>query len=156
VETDVSRRSPLVVATVLSMGLALVYVALGGGRYEPMSVADPCQTREWRDPGGLQEVLEQVVLSGLDGAACELGVSREELVLALRDEAALDRFAARNGISSADAERAIATALARAIDDAEDAGALPGLVAGVVRSVTENLPPHLLLELVDRLRGVLT
>jgi hypothetical protein len=152
----VSLRSPLVVAAAVSAGLALAYVALGGGRYEPTPVADPCQTRDWRDPGGLQEALEQVVLSGLDGAACELGVSREELVLALRDEAALERFATRNGITSKDAETAIAEALARSIDDAEEAGALPGFVAGLVRGVTERLPPRLLLELLDRLRGVLT
>jgi hypothetical protein len=145
-----------VVAAAVSAGLALAYVALGGGRYEPTPVADPCQTRDWRDPGGLQEALEQVVLSGLDGAACELGVSREELVLALRDEAALERFATRNGITSKDAETAIAEALARSIDDAEEAGALPGFVAGLVRGVTERLPPRLLLELLDRLRGVLT
>jgi hypothetical protein len=151
-----SRRSPLVLAVAVSLGLALVYVALGGGRYEPTPVASPCETRDWRDPGGLQEALEQVVLSGLDGAACELGVSREELVLALRDDAALDRFARRNGISSADAEQAIGEALQRSIDDAEEAGALPGFVAGLVRGVAERLPPRLMLELLDRLRSVLT
>jgi hypothetical protein len=152
----VRLRSPLLAAVAVSVGLALVYVALGGGRYEPAAVADPCQVRDWRDPGGLQEALEQVVLSGLDGAACELGVSREELVLALRDEAALDRFAARHGIDAEDAERAIGEALARAIDDAEEAGALPGFVAGLVRRVTDGLPPRLLLELLERLRGVLS
>jgi hypothetical protein len=152
----VSLRSPLVLAVALSLGLALLYLALGGGRYEPTAVADPCQVRDWRDPGGLQEALEQVVLSGLDGAACELEVSREELVLALRDDAALDRFADRNGITSDDAEEAIGKALARSIDDAEEAGVLPGIVAGLVRNVTEGLPPRLLLELLDRLRGVLT
>ena len=149
-------RSPVVVAVAVSLGLALVYVALGGGRYEPTPVADPCEVRDWRDPDGIQEALEQVVLSGLDGAACELDVSREELVLALRDDAALDRFAARNGITSEDAEQAIGTALARSIDDAEEAGALPGFLAGIVRNATEGLPPRLLLELLDRLRGVLT
>ena len=54
------------------------------------------QKREWRKPGDLQAVLEQVALSALDGAACELGTSREELVLALRDEKSLDAFAAEH------------------------------------------------------------
>ena len=150
-----SVARPLVVAIGVSLALIVVYAALGGGRYEPAAVADPCRTREWRDPGGLQEVLEQVVLSGLDGAACELGVSREELVLALRSDAALDTFAARNGISKTDAEQAISKALARSIDDAEEAGALPGFLANLVRGATANLPPRLLLELLDRLRAVL-
>ncbi len=147
---------PLLISVGASLALILAYVALGGGRYEPAAVADPCVTREWRDPGGLQDVLEQIVLSGLDGAACELGVSREELVLALRSDAALDTFADRNGISKTDAEKAISTALARAIDDAEEAGALPGFIADLVRSATEKLPPRQLLELLDRLRTVLS
>jgi hypothetical protein len=152
----VTFRSPVVLAAAVALALCLVYAALGGGRFEPTPVADPCQVRDWREPGGLQEVLEQVVLSGLDGAACELGVSREELVLALRDDAALQRFARVNGISESDAEDAIEKALARSIDDAEEAGALPGIVASIVRGATEHLPPRLLLELLDRLRGVLT
>ena len=147
---------PLLVAVGVSLALIVTYVALGGGGFEPAAVGDPCRTREWRDPGGLQQVLEQVVLSGLDGAACDLGVSREELVLALRNDAALERFADRHDIAAKDAEDAISKALARSIDDAEEAGALPGFVAGLVRGATEHLPPRLLLELLDRLRGVLT
>ncbi len=149
-------RSPFVLAVVASLALCLAYAALGGGRFEPTPVADPCQVRDWRDPGGLQEVLEQIVLSGLDGAACTLGVSREELVLALRDDAALQQFALANGIGESDAESAIEEALARSIDDAEEAGALPGIVASIVRGATERLPPRLLLELLDRLRGLAT
>ena len=34
-------------------------------------------------PSGIQEVAEQIVLTALDGVACELGVTREEIVLAL-------------------------------------------------------------------------
>ena len=61
--------------------LIVVYLALGGASYAPAKVADPCATRDWRDPQGLAEVGEQIVLSGLDGAACELGVSREEMAV---------------------------------------------------------------------------
>ncbi|MBA3400470.1 MAG: hypothetical protein H0U05_00635, partial [Actinobacteria bacterium] len=66
------------------------YLALGGASFEPTPVADPCVTREWRDPDDPQAVLEQIVLSTLDGAACELGVTREDLVIAVKDEASLD------------------------------------------------------------------
>jgi hypothetical protein len=58
------------------------YLALGGASYAPAKVADPCAPRDWRNPQGLQAVAEQIVLSALDGAACELHVSREEIVLA--------------------------------------------------------------------------
>jgi hypothetical protein len=152
----VRRALPLLVAVGASVALIGAYAALGGGRYEPTPVADPCHTREWRHPGNVSEALEQVVLSGLDGAACKLGVSREELVLALRSEDALDEFAAKHDISSNDAEDAISEALGRSVDDAEQAGVLPGFVAGLVRGVVTRVPPHLVLELLDRLRGSLS
>ena len=91
-----TRAAPILVAIAAVAAVVVPYVALGGGSYEPTPVADPCVKREWRDPGDLQAVLEQVVLSAIDGAACELGTSREELVLALRDEQALDAFAAEH------------------------------------------------------------
>lgn len=145
---------PLLAALAAVVAVAVPYLALGGASYEPTPTADPCATREWRDPGGLQEVLEQVALSGLDGAACDLGVSREELVLALRDEETLDRFAAAQGISRAQAEAAMRRGLVRAVDDAEHAGVLPELVAGLLREGAERIPPSAVLDLLERLRGL--
>ena len=56
-------------STAAVVALVLVYVALGGASYAPAKVADPCAPRDWRDPQGAQEVLQQVVLSALDGEA---------------------------------------------------------------------------------------
>ena len=47
----------------------------------------------------------------------------------MRDEAALDAFAREHGLDRDDAERAVSDGLERAIDDAEEAGALPGSCA---------------------------
>jgi hypothetical protein len=152
----VRRAAPLALAVVAVAAVLVPYVALGGGSYEPTPVADPCEQREWRSPGDLEAVLEQVVLSALDGAACMLDVSREELVLALRSDESLDAFADEHGISREDAERAVREGLDRAVDDAEQAGALPGFTASLIRRVTENLPPRLLLELLERLGDLLT
>jgi MFS family permease len=149
-------RRPLLAAAGCVAAVLALYAGLGGLSYEPASVADPCRAREWRDPGGLAATLEQVALSALDGAACEIGVSREELVLALRSDAALDAFAAKHRVSRERAERAIRDGLVRAVDDAEESGALPGLAAGLVRGIAERLPPRLLLDLLDRLRGLVT
>ena len=149
------RLLPLLVALGAVAVVVLPYVALGGATFEPTPVADPCETREWRDPGGLQEALEQVALSALDGAACELGVTREDLVLAIRDEDALDAFAAEHGIVRADAVRAVHDGLQRAIDDAEEGGALPGFLAGFARRAADAVPPWLLLETLERLGGLL-
>ena len=148
--------APLALAVVAVAAVLVPYVALGGGSYEPTPVADPCEQREWRSPGDLEAVLEQVVLSALDGAACTLDVSREELVLALRSDESLDAFADEHGVSREDAEQAVREGLDRAVDDAEQAGALPGFTASLVRRVTENLPPRLLLELLERLGDLIT
>lgn len=150
------RAAPLLVAIAAVAAVVVPYLALGGTSYDPTAVADPCERREWRDPGDVQAVLEQVALSAFDGAACELGVSREELVLALRSEESLDAFAAEHGVDRGDAERLVEDGLERAIDDAEQAGALPGFVASLIRRAVESLPPWLLLETLERFGGLLS
>lgn len=147
--------APLLAALGAVAAVLVPYVTLGGGSYEPTPVADPCITREWRDPGDLEAVLEQIVLSAFDGAACELGVSREELVLALRDEESLERFARELDISRTEAEAAVADGLERAVADAEEAGALPAPLAALARRAIETIPPWLLLETLERLRRLL-
>ncbi len=149
-----TRRS-LLAAPVAVAAVLLPYLALGGASYEPTPVADPCVARDWRDPGGLQAVLEQIALSTVDGAACELGVSREDLVLALRDEESLEAFAEENGISRADAERAVEDGLDRAIQDARDADALSGFFASLIVRAVDAVPPWLLLDALDDARGIL-
>ncbi len=149
-----SRGLPVLIAIGTVAAVLVPYVALGGASYEPTPVSDPCVMREWRDPGGLEAVLEQVVLSALDGAACELQVSREELVLAVRDEASLEAFASEHGLARDDAENAVQDGLERAVDDAEESGALPGFAASFLRRAVDRLPPWLLLESIETLGGL--
>lgn len=151
-----SRALPVLVALGAVAVVLVPYLALGGASFEPTPVADPCVSREWRDPDDPQAILEQIVLSALDGAACELDVSREDLVIAVKDEASLEAFAREQGLSRDDAERAVRDGLERAVDDAEDAGALPGFAASLARRAAETLPPWLLLDAIDRLRGFLS
>jgi hypothetical protein len=143
------------VALLAVAAVVVPYAALGGGSYEPTPVADPCVKREWRHPGDLQAVLEQVALSALDGTACELGTSREELVLALRDEASLDAFAAEHHITRAHAENALHDGLERSVAEAKAAGALSGFVDSLIACTVATLPPWLILETLERLRGFL-
>ena len=127
-------------ALAASVALAGAYLAAGGASYEPTSVEDPCQPREWRSPGGLDETAQQFALSALDGAACELRVSRETLALALATEESRAEFAAEYGIEDEQLEAAVRAGVARAIDDAERAGALDPLVASGLRAAAERLP----------------
>jgi predicted MFS family arabinose efflux permease len=142
-------------AVAAAAAVLVPYLALGGASYEPSPVADPCVERDRPDPGGLQDVLEQVALTALDGTACELGVTREDLVLALRDEDALDAFADEQGISRAEAERALEDGIDRAVEEAESSGALSGFVAELVAEAIDAVPPWLLLDTLEELQDLL-
>jgi hypothetical protein len=155
VGSNLKRAVPLLAALAASALAVGSYAALGGGSYEPTPVADPCVVREWRNPDDLQTVLEQVVLSALDGAACTLGVSREDLVLALRDEDSLEKFADEHRISRADAEAAIQEGFERAVDDAQNAGALPSFAASLARRAIETLEPWRVVDALETLRAFL-
>jgi hypothetical protein len=141
----------IAVATAASLLLVAVYLGLGGASYAPAKTADPCVERDWRQPSGFQEVAEQIVLSGLDGAACELGVSREEIVLAFASGTSLDTFAREHGVDRSQLEQLLRTGLVRAIDDAERAGALNSTFAGILRQVVERVPVDTVLDLLQQL-----
>jgi hypothetical protein len=140
-------------SAVVAGALVVVYLALGGASYAPAQVADPCVARDWRDPQGLEEVAEQIALSGLDGAACELGVSREEMVLALANSDSRAQFAREHGISDERLEELVREGLLRAIDDAEEADALNATIADLLRGIARNVPVDELLNLLERIPG---
>lgn len=145
------------VATAAALSLALVaaYLALGGASYAPAKVADPCATRDWRDPSGLSAVAEQIVLSALDGAACELGATREEVVLAFESRDELERFAEEQDIGDDELEELVRSGLLRAIDDAVRAEALTIGIANRLRSVVRRIPVRSLLGLLPALERII-
>jgi hypothetical protein len=135
-------RARLLIAASALAAVALVgaYLAAGGSEYEPTPAADPCATREWRAPEGIEQSAQQFALSALDGAACELGVSREELAVALASEDSRAEFAAEQGISDTELETAVRAGLVRGIDDAEEAGALSPVIADGARAIAARIP----------------
>jgi hypothetical protein len=137
-------------STVAAALLVALYLALGGASYAPASVADPCAPRDWSEPNGVAEVGEQIVLSAIDGAACKIGVSREDVVLAFENSDTLKAFGREHGVSEAELERLARAGLARAITDAENAGALTPRLADLIRGVVDRIPPGLLIDLLDR------
>jgi len=136
------------VVTVLGLLLVAAYVALGGGRYDPLAVADPCAPREWRDPDGTQELAEQIALSALDGAACDLGVSRETLAVAVTSDARFQEFIRAYRLDDDRVEEALRTGLRRAVDDAERADAINAVEEFLLRQAAERLPLGRLIEAV--------
>jgi hypothetical protein len=141
----------IAVATGAAVALVGVYLALGGASYAPAAVADPCAPRELRSPEGFEQVAEQVVLSALDGAACELDVSREEVVLAFSTGASLERFAQEHGVSEQELENLVRAGLGRALDDAEREGLVNSTLADLLRGLVARVPVAQLLDLLDQL-----
>lgn len=138
--SSIAPRTLVAGAVVAAIGLVAAYISLGGGDYEPTAVTDPCEPREWREPSGIEESAQQFGLSALDGAACELGVSRETLAAALATESSRERFAAEYGIDDAELEAAVRAGVVRAVDDAEQAGALDPIVADGLRLIGARIP----------------
>jgi len=141
----------IAVAAGAAVALVGVYLALGGASYAPAAVADPCAARELRDPEGFEQVAEQIVLSALDGAACELDVSREEVVLAFSSRASLERFADEHGESTEELESLVRAGLGRTLDDAEREELLDPRIVALLRGVVARVPIEQLLDLLERL-----
>lgn len=141
-------RGALVLAVVTAAAAALVvtYLALGGGSYKPVEVADPCKPRRPPAAEGFEQVSEQLLLSGLDGAACNLQVTREELALALTSAEARARFMREHKIRRPALERAVRAGLQRAVRDAERAGRLSNAQASLLRGAISALPIATLIE----------
>ncbi len=142
-------------AIVLSLTLVGVYLAAGGSSYTPEKSQDPCEHRAWTNPQGLSEIANQFSISALDGAACQLGVTREALARALATPEARERFSERYGIDDAKLARAVRAGLLRAIDDAEEAGALSPFIAGPLRGTIEEIPLDQAIELINNADSLL-
>jgi len=148
-------RALVIGAIVASLVLVGAYLAAGGSSYAPAKTQNPCKHRPWRNPEGIEQIAEQFSLSALDGAACELGVTRERLARALATPRSRERFMRRYGIGDAQLARAIRAGLVRAVDDAEQAGALSPLFAGPLREAVRRIPIDQAIELIHNARSLL-
>jgi hypothetical protein len=151
----VSGRVLIVGSIVASVLLVGAYLAAGGSSYEPEQVQDPCQPRAWSDPQNLSQLANQFTNSALDGAACQLGVTREALARALATPEARERFKERYGIDDEKLARAVRAGLLRAVDDAEEAGALSPLLGVPLRETLERIPLEQAIEIINDAEGLL-
>lgn len=135
-----SGRVLVAASIVASLVLVGAYLAAGGSSYEPEKVQNPCQPRPWSNPQTLGQIANQFTTSALDGAACRLGVTREVLARALATPEGRERFKRRYDIDDEKLARAIRAGLVRAVDDAEEAGALSPLIAVPLRQTVQSIP----------------
>ena len=139
----------LLVALALGGGLVAWYIGAGALDYRPLASRDPCATRPWRSPEGIDAIAQQVALSALDGAACQLDVPRETLALALTSDSGRERFMRENRISRGELEGAIRSGLRRAVADAKEAGAISGFTAFLAERAVELVPADRVLDAIN-------
>lgn len=140
-----TRRSRAIAALVALFTGAVFLIALefanGAADAGSLAVRDPCAGRPAYPGQELDAVLQRIVLDGLDGAACELGASREELVLSLSP-----RSGSTIRWDDETIERAVRSGLLGAIDDAEQRGSLNGIVAALLRQLVQHAPVQWLID----------
>jgi hypothetical protein len=133
-----------VVAVVLVAVVLVVQVINGGGRFAPSASADPCAARVTTTPETLDALGQDLVLLGLDGAACRLGTSREALTLDLAQgggdptDAQVDALEAGllDGIDRMDRDGTLPPA-SDLVDQALDATDLNSLVKLAIRALPD-------------------
>jgi hypothetical protein len=152
----VRGRVLVIGAVVASLVLVGAYLAAGGSSYEPEQVQNPCKPRPWSNPQTLGQIANQFTISALDGAACQLGVSREALARALATPEGRKRFTEKYGIDDEKLAKAIRAGLLRAVDDAEEAGALSPILAVPLRETLQHIPLEEAIELIQDARKLLS
>jgi hypothetical protein len=94
-----TRTTTVALAAALAACLPIAYAAIHAAETpRAVPLANPCDPRDLPDTGGIAGFLQDRALQALDAAACRLGSSREELVLALADEEAAERFEQRHDV----------------------------------------------------------
>jgi hypothetical protein len=154
---------PLIAALLVTAVLG-VQVAAGGGDYVPRRPANPCAPRPVPPvPARLEPLAERIVLLGIDGAACRLGVSRERFVLDLANDRSPDRRTTaalhaglRDAVDRLDREHRLPR-VSQLLPKALAQSGLPGIVKTIIGlipagTVDRTLPAGpLLRRTVDRL-----
>jgi hypothetical protein len=131
------RPAAWVLVALLLSGVALVGVELGRGALDEPApkIADPCKPREG-PTGGIDATIQRIVLDGLDGAACRLHSTREELVLSLGGSG----LGVTRRWDAHTIEVALRAGLLRSVDAAVQRGDVPEFLALALRGIVERAP----------------
>jgi hypothetical protein len=127
------RRVAVLLAT--AVVLLVVELSLGAIGFGKPHLADPCTSKPALRGGGLDGEVQRFALSALNGAACKLHTTREELVLSFVPAAGTKRVRwDRQTI-----EDALRFGFDRAFHDLEARG-VAGLVIGHILEVVVGAP----------------
>jgi hypothetical protein len=123
--------------------VAVASQVVGGADTGEFVAEDPCLAEPDQFPGdGLDASIQRIALSALNGAACELGTTRERLVLSLNPNSSFDDV----NWDRETMEEALRNGAHRAIDDANDRDAIPGWLAAALGFIVDRAPVGWLVE----------
>lgn len=133
------RRLGIVLAA--AVALLVVELSLGAVHFGEVKLANACTAEPGFEGGGIDGEVQRFVLSGLNGAACKLHTTREELVLS---------FVPAAGTKSVRWDRetiddALKAGFDQALEDTEQRG-LAGLIIGHILEVVVGAPLRYLLD----------
>ena len=124
--------------------LLIIEVSLGAFHFGQPKLADPCTSKPAFSGGGIDGEVQRFALSGLNGAACKLHTTREELVLSFVPAAGTKRVRwDRQTI-----ENALKAGFDQALHDTEHRG-VAGYIIGHVLEVVLGAPLDYLLDRSD-------
>lgn len=125
--------------------LVVIELSLGALSFGETRLADPCTSEPAFKGGGLDGAVQRFALSGLNGAACKLGTTREELVLSFVPAA--DTKEIRWDRETID--RALQAGLDRAAKDTAGGGFAGQALSFVLREILADPLAYFLGELRD-------
>jgi hypothetical protein len=133
------------------LAAAVVFLALelgmGAWSFGEVKRVNPCTATTPSLGSGIDATLQRIVLDGLNGAACRLHTTREQLVESLGS--------GPSRWSDEQLQTAIRAGLVQAVDRAEQRGDVPGILAGLLREAAKRAPIKFLVENGASITGLL-
>src|SRR5262249_22735653 len=130
-----------VAGVIVALVVVLIAAEFGAGArdYGRRTYVDPrhAPADPFPQGNGFDGTLQRISLSAINGAACQLGTSREELLLSLDARSA---FGPKVKWTRATLDDALRAGLVRAIDDADHRNTIPGFVATGLKFVAKRAP----------------
>ena len=124
-----------VLAALLAAAVILIGVELAR-THDPPRIANPCLPRALPEVDGVDATVQQIVLAGLDRAACRLHTSREALVLSLAGSSA----GGGPRLTKTTVTTTVRQGLEGSLDEAARRDLVPSLVVPVLRRVIRVAP----------------
>ena len=139
-----------ILAGLLAAAVVFLAIELGTGAWSFGEVPreNACTATAPSLGGGVDAAIQRIVLDGLNGAACRLHITREELVQSLGGSNT-------SGFSDEQIQSAVRAGLVRAVDESENRGDLPGVLASLLREAAKHAPVKFLIEGGTSLTGLL-